>query len=147
MQKLRGNEISLINCLGSYDTTVIRKKAKMDDITENFTASSVNGSAIENGTSDGLAGNGTTVGEEGDGWIWDDATWILCSSFIIFTMQTGFGMLESGCVSLKNEANIMMKNVVDVVLGGITYWAFGYGFSYGTGAGTNPFFALGNWWE
>jgi hypothetical protein len=25
-------------------------------------------------------------------------------------------MLESGCVSLKNEANIMMKNVVDVVL-------------------------------
>ena len=36
-------------------------------------------------------------------------------------------MLESGCVSLKNEVNIMMKNVVDVVLGGITYWAFGYG--------------------
>ena len=27
--------------------------------------------------------------EEGDKWIWDDATWILCSSFIIFTMQTG----------------------------------------------------------
>ena len=27
----------------------------------------------------------------------------------------------------KNEVNIMMKNVVDVVLGGVTYWAFGYG--------------------
>lgn len=27
-------------------------------------------------------------------------------------------MLESGCVSLKNEVNIMMKNVVDIVLGG-----------------------------
>ena len=40
-------------------------------------------------------------------------------------------MLESGCVSLKNEVNIMMKNVVDVVLGGLTYWAFGYGLSYG----------------
>ena len=82
---------------------------------------------------------------EGDGWIWDDATWILCSSFIIFTMQTRFGMLESGCVSLKNEANIMMKNVVDVVLGGITYWAFGYGLSYGDGPGTNPFFGVGKW--
>ena len=34
-------------------------------------------------------------------------------------------MLESGCVSLKNEVNIMMKNVVDVVLGGVTYWSFG----------------------
>jgi len=25
----------------------------------------------------------------GDDWVPDDATWILCSSFIIFTMQTG----------------------------------------------------------
>ena len=54
-------------------------------------------------------------------------------------------MLESGIISLKNEANIMMKNVVDVVLGGIIYWAFGYGFSYGTGSGTNPFFGVGGW--
>jgi Amt family ammonium transporter len=51
----------------------------------------------------------------------------------VFLSPPGFGMLESGCVSLKNEVNIMMKNVVDVVLGGITYWAFGYGLSYGTG--------------
>ena len=66
-------------------------------------------------------------------------------------------MLESGCVSLKNEViqmvigmevvmvmekevvmgmmmqvNIMMKNVVDVVLGGVSYWAIGYGLSYGS---------------
>ena len=59
-------------------------------------------------------------------------------------MQTGFGMLESGCVSLKNEVNIMMKNVVDVVLGGVTYWAFGYGLSYGEDY-SNDFFSLGNW--
>lgn len=48
----------------------------------------------------------------------DDTNWIITSSFMIFTMQTGFGMLESGCVSIKNEVNIMMKNVVDIVLGG-----------------------------
>ena len=53
-------------------------------------------------------------------------------------------MLESGCVSLKNEVNIMMKNVVDVVLGGVTYWAFGYGLSYGEDY-SNDFFSLGNW--
>ena len=80
-----------------------------------------------------------------DGWLWDDATWILCASFIIFTMQTGFGMLESGCVSLKNEVNIMMKNVVDVVLGGVTYWAFGYGLSYGSDTGSNAFVGVGSW--
>ena len=27
--------------------------------------------------------------EAGDGWHWDDASWILCASFVIFTMQTG----------------------------------------------------------
>lgn len=47
----------------------------------------------------------------------EDTNWVLTSSFIIFTMQTGFGMLESGCVSIKNEVNIMMKNIIDIVLG------------------------------
>lgn len=55
-------------------------------------------------------------------WLYDieyeDTNWIITSSFMIFTMQTGFGMLESGCVSVKNEVNIMMKNVADIVLGG-----------------------------
>ena len=54
-------------------------------------------------------------------------------------------MLESGIVSLKNEVNIMMKNVVDVVLGGMTYWAFGYGLSYGESEYSNSFIAFGNW--
>ena len=36
---------------------------------------------------------------------WDDATWILTSSFIVFTMQTGFSLLESGCVQRKNEVS------------------------------------------
>ncbi|XP_035701617.1 putative ammonium transporter 3 [Folsomia candida] len=80
-------------------------------------------------------------GKDGD-FTWDDATWILTSSFIIFTMQTGFGLLESGCVSLKNEVNIMMKNVVDIVFGGLTYWLFGFGLTYGK-TYSNYFFAFG----
>ena len=39
-------------------------------------------------------GDGSVDGEAGDGWIWDDATWILCASFIIFTMQTGRSWVE-----------------------------------------------------
>ncbi len=34
------------------------------------------------------SGNGTDLEEEYV-WIWDDATWILGASFIVFTMQTG----------------------------------------------------------
>lgn len=73
-----------------------------------------------------------------------DTNWLMTSSFIIFTMQTGFGLLESGCVSLKNEVNIMMKNIVDIVLGGFTYWLFGYGLSFGRSSYTNPFIGLGD---
>ena len=57
-------------------------------------------------------------------------------------LRIGFGMLESGIVSLKNEVNIMMKNVVDVVLGGLTYWAFGYSLSYGASEYSNPFISF-----
>lgn len=53
-------------------------------------------------------------------------------------------MLESGCVSIKNEVNIMMKNVVDIVLGGLTYWMFGYAFQYGRSSLNNGFIALGD---
>ncbi|KAF9420623.1 hypothetical protein HW555_003170 [Spodoptera exigua] len=74
----------------------------------------------------------------------EDTNWILTSSFIIFTMQTGFGMLESGCVSIKNEANIMMKNLADISLGGLTYWIFGYGMSFGEGTYSNPFIGVGD---
>ena len=60
--------------------------------------SSVNGSendtefiipASSNATNGTWAATDGAADEEGDGWIWDDATWILCASFIIFTMQTG----------------------------------------------------------
>ena len=60
-------------------------------------------------------------------------------------LMKGFGMLESGIVSIKNEVNIMMKNVVDVVLGGLTYWAFGYSLSYGESEYSNPFISFGSY--
>ncbi|CAH1252748.1 RHBG [Branchiostoma lanceolatum] len=94
-----------------------------------------------------VPGNGTAGGTQaaGDGLSWDDATWILTSSFIIFTMQSGFGLLECGNVSSKNEVNIMVKNAVDVVFGGLTYWMFGFGITFGMAAGTNAFCGVGDW--
>ena len=44
--------------------------------------------------------------------------------------------MESGMCSLKNEVNIMCKNVLDIALGGFTFWILGYGLVYGT----NPLF-------
>ncbi|XP_066968319.1 putative ammonium transporter 3 [Macrobrachium rosenbergii] len=98
-----------------------------------------------NGTSTnftGFRGGGVALGTEHD--FSNDASWILTSTFIIFTMQSGFGLLESGAVSMKNEANIMVKNVVDVVLGGFTYWLFGYALSFGQSEWTTPFCGWGS---
>jgi len=60
-----------------------------------------------------------------------DAMFVIISAFIIFTMQSGFGLLESGMVSVRSEANVMVKNMIDVALGGAAYWFVGYGFSFG----------------
>jgi ammonium transporter len=62
---------------------------------------------------------------------WDNATWVLTSSFIIITMQSGFGLLESGMVSSKNQIHIMVKNMTDILFGGFTFWIFGYAFIFG----------------
>ncbi|CAB4028939.1 ammonium transporter 3, partial [Paramuricea clavata] len=74
----------------------------------------------------------------------DDATWILTSAFIIFTMQSGFGLLEAGIVSRKNETNIMVKNAIDVIYGGLAYWIFGFAISFGNSELNNRFMGWGN---
>ena len=55
----------------------------------------------------------------------------------------GFGLLEAGVVSSKNEVNIMVKNVCDVVFGGLSYWAFGYALTFGDSEWSNPFCGIG----
>ncbi|UYV75300.1 amt-3 [Cordylochernes scorpioides] len=63
----------------------------------------------------------------------DDATWILTGAFIIFTMQSGFSLMESGLVAKRCEVHAMLKNVGDVVFSGLAYWMFGYGLTVGGG--------------
>lgn len=65
--------------------------------------------------------------------------------YIFLIINLGFALLESGSVQRKNEVNVMMKNIVDILFGGLSYWMFGYGMSYGTAKGTNAFFAVGSY--
>ena len=48
-----------------------------------------------------------------------------------------------GLVSAKNECNIMIKNMVDVIFGGLAYWLFGFGLSFGEADGSNAFVGVG----
>eukprot|EP00283_Hemiselmis_rufescens_P003764 CAMPEP_0173428068 /NCGR_PEP_ID=MMETSP1357-20121228/7109_1 /TAXON_ID=77926 /ORGANISM="Hemiselmis rufescens, Strain PCC563" /LENGTH=86 /DNA_ID=CAMNT_0014392021 /DNA_START=1 /DNA_END=257 /DNA_ORIENTATION=+ len=62
-------------------------------------------------------------------------------------MQAGFAVVESSFVRQKNSANIMMKNTVDLALGALLYWAFGYALAYGVDpndpTNVNPFCGTG----
>lgn len=60
-----------------------------------------------------------------------DCTWMLRSAFAVLSMQSGFALLETGCVSAKNVLNLKVKNVIDLALGGLSYWLFGYAFTFG----------------
>ncbi|KAL8140969.1 hypothetical protein V2J09_006990 [Rumex salicifolius] len=66
--------------------------------------------------------------------------YLLFSAYLVFVMQLGFAMLCAGSVRAKNAMNIMLTNVVDAVVGSISYYLFGFAFSYGA---TNPFIGWG----
>jgi len=82
-----------------------------------------------------------------------DHMWlILCGALVMF-MQAGFAMLCAGCCRFKNVQNILLKNLSDVCIGTLSWWALGWGFAYGPGipaaddgnkfAGTGEFFGIG----
>lgn len=63
-----------------------------------------------------------------------DTVWILLAAFLVFFMQAGFAMVETGFTRAKNACNIMMKNLMDFSVGSIAYWAVGFGVMFGASA-------------
>ena len=57
--------------------------------------------------------------------------WTMMVGIIIFFMQCGFSLLESGSVRYKNYQNILLKNSIDFCACGIVWWAWGYGIARG----------------
>ncbi|HMO94704.1 MAG TPA: ammonium transporter [Tepidiformaceae bacterium] len=73
-----------------------------------------------------------------------DTTWLLVCGFLVFFMQAGFAMLTGGFVRSKNTANILMKNMIDACVGGLSFWAVGWAFAYGASDSSNGFIGMGN---
>ncbi|MEJ6674754.1 MAG: ammonium transporter [Polaribacter sp.] len=57
--------------------------------------------------------------------------WMLIAGILVFLMQAGFTLVESGMTRAKNAVNIAMKNLLDICVGSITFWLVGYSLMYG----------------
>ncbi|KAH8071968.1 ammonium transmembrane transporter [Aureococcus anophagefferens] len=83
-----------------------------------------------------------------------DTIWLIVGAIGVFSMQSGFAMLEVGTCASDHTKEILLKNIVDIAIGTISWWALGYALATGADAfsdtgrngvvGTSGFFYLGN---
>jgi Amt family ammonium transporter len=73
--------------------------------------------------------------EDMDSWEYAvDMIWLFIGAILVFIMQAGFALVETGLTRAKNASNITMKNLIDFCFGALVYWAIGWGFMYGADA-------------
>lgn len=61
--------------------------------------------------------------------------WVMLGSILVFFMQAGFAMVETGFTRAKNASNIIMKNVLDFVIGSIVFYLIGFALMFGDSIG------------
>lgn len=71
--------------------------------------------------------------------------WTLLCGFLVFFMQAGFAFVEAGFCRAKNTVNILTKNFMDFCIGGLAFWAFGFGIMFG-GSQMAPGLEAGSSW-
>ncbi|NMB54261.1 MAG: ammonium transporter [Leptolinea sp.] len=57
--------------------------------------------------------------------------WLLLAAFLVFFMQAGFALVETGFTRAKNVAHTMMMNIMVFCVGAIGYWATGFAIQFG----------------
>ncbi len=60
-----------------------------------------------------------------------DTVWVALCAAMIFQMEGGFALLESGFVRSKNSISIIAKVFIDILYGGLAFYAIGFGIAYG----------------
>lgn len=77
--------------------------------------------------------------------------WMIVAGVLVFFMQAGFALVESGFARSKNTVNILTKNFMDFCIAGLAYFIFGYAIMYGASVagliGSDGFLLLGNYYD
>ncbi len=74
-----------------------------------------------------------------------DTLWVLLAGFLVFFMNLGFAMVESGLCRAKNTANILAKNFIVFAVSSLAFYLVGFGLMFGDGGalfGTRGVFAV-----
>ncbi len=80
-----------------------------------------------------------------------DFVWILMTGFLVFFMQPGFALVETGFTRAKNMVNVLTKNFMDFAIGALAFFFFGYAIMYGRDLGgiigSDGFLLLGDYYD
>ncbi|MBE5975737.1 MAG: ammonium transporter [Paenibacillaceae bacterium] len=61
--------------------------------------------------------------------------WTMLGAILVYFMQAGFALVETGFTRAKNAGNICMKNMMDFVLGSLFFFILGFPLMFGTNIG------------
>lgn len=64
-----------------------------------------------------------------------DTMWVMVAGMLVFFMNAGFAMLETGFCRQKNAVNVLAKNLIVFALSTIAYWSIGFALMFSDGNG------------
>jgi Amt family ammonium transporter len=64
-----------------------------------------------------------------------DTIWVLVTAFLVFWMNAGFALVESGMCRAKNAVNILSKNFIVFAVSSLAFYVLGWGVMFGDGNG------------
>ncbi|MBI2987722.1 MAG: hypothetical protein HYY45_13240, partial [Deltaproteobacteria bacterium] len=79
----------------------------------------------------------------GDAKVAADTAWTLIAAMLVFFMNLGFAMVETGFCRAKNAVTILAKNFIVFAVSSIAFLVVGFGLMFGDGT---PFFGIQGLW-
>src|SRR5215204_294551 len=76
-------------------------------------------------------GDGPTSDQLNDLTVGLNILWMILGGFLVFFMQAGFALVETGFTRNKNVTHTMMMNMMVFCIGAVGYWLTGFAFQFG----------------
>ncbi|HVU11048.1 MAG TPA: ammonium transporter [Phototrophicaceae bacterium] len=68
-----------------------------------------------------------------------DTVWVMITGFLVFFMQLGFAILETGMVRQTSAVNALLENFLEAGIGAFVWWLAGFGLAFGVDNGSGLF--------